>query len=262
MKKRAFTLIELLTVIAIIAILAAIIFPVFNAARRNAKRTESESNLKAIHTALKLYHADYNAYPETLGGYVERYNNVVQRFDELKSAPLYKNRIESVGAFHSALNLNTNLTATTGAQYPQRSQKISGQYQIQTGWGEGKPAMNSQGQPAEFYIYDSYDVGLVKDNKSGGMVPELHYMLFWTQLGMAGGGKDDDPRQLGYAQPDESSVVTWDTYFRQYPAGTGAGSDIPIRNKDDIVLFLNGTIKSVDSVNMSLRGQGQYPTDP
>ena len=41
--KRGFTLIELLVVMAIIAVLAAILFPVFNSARENARRTTCSS---------------------------------------------------------------------------------------------------------------------------------------------------------------------------------------------------------------------------
>ena len=56
--KKAFTLIELLVVIAIISLIAAILFPVFAAAKDSAKRTSALSNLKQIGTALQLYLAD------------------------------------------------------------------------------------------------------------------------------------------------------------------------------------------------------------
>jgi len=64
MKRKGFTLIELLVVIAIIAILAAILFPVFAAAREKARQTTCLSNLKQLSTALQLYGTDYgNKYP-------------------------------------------------------------------------------------------------------------------------------------------------------------------------------------------------------
>ena len=52
---RAFTLIELLAVIAIIGILAAIIIPVVGAVRASAKSSGCASNLRQIGMAMRLY---------------------------------------------------------------------------------------------------------------------------------------------------------------------------------------------------------------
>src|SRR5580693_8308372 len=60
MKKTGFTLIELLVVIAIIAILAAILFPVFAAAREKARQTACASNLKQLGLAIAEYIQDYD----------------------------------------------------------------------------------------------------------------------------------------------------------------------------------------------------------
>jgi prepilin-type N-terminal cleavage/methylation domain-containing protein len=58
MKQRGFTLIELLVVIAIIAILAAILFPVFAQARKQAKKTQALSNFNQLGKAMEMYKGD------------------------------------------------------------------------------------------------------------------------------------------------------------------------------------------------------------
>ena len=77
-RRTGFTLIELLVVIAIIAILAAILFPVFTAAREKARQTACFNNLKQIGVGLDLYMQDNDdRYPHGNGwswGKITRYS--------------------------------------------------------------------------------------------------------------------------------------------------------------------------------------------
>ena len=68
LKRRAFTLVEILIVVAIIALLAAILFPAFNHVRALGRRTTCASNLKQIGFALSQYVQDYRFYPKIING--------------------------------------------------------------------------------------------------------------------------------------------------------------------------------------------------
>jgi type IV pilus assembly protein PilA len=66
MNRKGFTLIELMIVVAIIGILAAIAIPSFLAMQLRAKRSELPTNLDAIRTAEKAYHAEWDAFTDCI----------------------------------------------------------------------------------------------------------------------------------------------------------------------------------------------------
>ena len=67
-RTRAFTLIELLIVVAIIAILAAIAVPNFLEAQVRSKVSRAMSDMRSLKTALEAYRLDNNEYITDVGG--------------------------------------------------------------------------------------------------------------------------------------------------------------------------------------------------
>lgn len=65
-RQGAFTLVEMLVVIAIIGILAAILFPAFSRARESARQTNCASNLHQIGLAVQQYYQDTKRYPDSM----------------------------------------------------------------------------------------------------------------------------------------------------------------------------------------------------
>ncbi len=61
--RRAFTLVEMLVVIAVIATLAAMIFPAFGALKRKATIQKAQTELKLVASAITDYKHQYGHYP-------------------------------------------------------------------------------------------------------------------------------------------------------------------------------------------------------
>jgi prepilin-type N-terminal cleavage/methylation domain-containing protein len=277
-RKSAFTLIELLVVIAIIAILAAIIFPVFARARVGAYRSSDITNMNSLRTALQLYRADNGAYPPQLLGYINTYSGDplgtdVIPADQLRAA-LYSRRVESIKTFTPAYERSKPLDETTAVWPPQDPRAVGTAPQVDTDGDSDVDAADDIGPArqlngpgvivtrpnpvapgvidARFYSVSGYDTATVRTLT--GTSRELRYALFWTGLGLGPGGANDDPRQLGYTDPPETTAITWNSYFRDYDAGGNVA-----RNKNDIVLFLGGAARPHDARDVSERSWRVLP---
>jgi len=73
MKRKYFTLLELIIVIIILSILATAAIPLYYKAVENAKSKACELNLKALLAATEAYAAEHDAFPGSLSALPQRY---------------------------------------------------------------------------------------------------------------------------------------------------------------------------------------------
>ncbi|RRJ97552.1 DUF1559 domain-containing protein [Opitutaceae bacterium TAV4] len=163
-RAHAFTLIELLTVIAIIGILAGILIPVTLLVRDQARVTQCQSNLRQIHFALMMYVDDNKGYlpagPNAEAGLTPLVPPTYSK-TALNSLTLYLTPYMSLSAIGSATRLNPYMRCPAGSPLPSkpgdaeknRSYGLAGNASSGVGFPFGNYTDINQGKPKRLLDY-------------------------------------------------------------------------------------------------------------
>jgi prepilin-type N-terminal cleavage/methylation domain-containing protein len=215
--RRAFTLIEVLTVIGIIAVLVAILFPVFSRAREQARQTACMSNMQEVYVKVSLYLQDYDAYPPLLLGLPENPDGSLWQAGgappvaagSLKQGYLFPAYVRDISKFHCPNNFVNDPARVVNASFPNNAG-----FAGNATYGSHGIAWPSPGQPIPYYAYDSYDVSAAVGQIGAYSVV---YSRDWTNAeGRGIDARADNPNQLKYPNPPlDQTVLAWCTYHVQ-----------------------------------------------
>jgi len=288
-----FSLIELLTVIAIISVLAAILFPLAGTVREQARASDCQTKLHQMYVAARIYKEDEGAFPPALLGYVETPTDSAActqdpavprnipytgsgayvRADELINGFLYREQIRDVGTFKCSDALTDDPMAVTIAYYPNvQSGDPSQPYYWEGAWiGD---FLRSKGCPSDEYgTIDCYWDVSPSDACLGGVYLQPRFFYAWDSYDIGPRiGPDGNPVQ----KPD--GTLVFDRHYSPDWTGVKGLDDLPNQLKyanpsadttlltyctwhqaaantgNVIAITLAGTARKVDLVEMLRRG--------
>lgn len=292
MKTSGFSLIEMITIIAIIIILLGIGLPIVMTAREMSYKNEDMSELNELRRAMSLYREDQGGFPPQMLGYATLYTNQASIIPADRThSYLYPRRVSSINSFNSNRN-NTDSSVITPAvwsnpdpsnvgQSPQTDLNgdgvidsfddtdharqlyspfdgcVAANYEVEYSCGAGS---------LFFYTSSGYDVARVPYNLDPRLPQyELRYTLFWTHDGIEADPfhteGHDDPRQLGYNNPPDDTIVTWNTWWRKWESYELYPGILlsPTKQSRDMVLTVGGNAINVPSRSMFLKSWRHKP---
>lgn len=257
-RSRAFTLIELLTVIAIIAVLAALLFPLAGTVREQARSSSCMSNLHQLWVAASVYKQDEGEYPPALMGYATTEivdpNNSTQLiqvpytgsgepvpFTRMEGT-LYPDMVRDSYGFRCPDVGSSSPSAVTVAYFPLNPPSgwtdASGNAY---GWigsalaAAGCPSDANgvvdcftsgpyAGSPKYYYVWDAYDVSPRVDENGNAVKDAAGNQIFdrvYSVDWTGVKGLNDLPVQLKYAQPPSDKTILTHCNWHAARAGTG-----------------------------------------
>ncbi|MBP6965155.1 MAG: type II secretion system protein [Armatimonadetes bacterium] len=238
-RRNGFTVIELLTVIAIIGVLAAFLFPVIASSRNNAKKTSCTSNMHQVWTALKMFQQNEGRYPDFIAGPSPAAGVDIKDIpgvDGGRAVSLYPEYIKSEQILYCPMAVKNGMM-TEYTRMMTIADPLKGRV----------PGLRGTANPAyQVYPFSTYDVQNMRNSRQW----EAHYSTAWLDppgnqtAAQFAKVFPDFMRQLRWKSPPEDTVVTWCGYHREYKnAEVRSGSM-------DLVLFLDGHVQPMPSAKL------------
>ncbi len=208
-RTRAFTLIELLTVIAIIGILSAILIPTTSSARTAARKAKTRGQFAQWGAAIEAFRQEYGMYPtfETAGAGLNKVNGNTVGGTNLTAVHRFYETL--VGARRDGSALPTVLTGTPLPPQAQNSRRI--QF-ITFTEADMVPVTTSDTSL-------SAKRGLIRDAFDGTDIVVLVDRNLDGSIKVGGNGGDGIASLPAVTPPDSTTRLT--------PTSTGATPDVP-----------------------------------